>query len=139
MKLPRNGTWNTKMIAASDSIPSRKYGTSLPSSKFAAGHGGAEQRFHRAALPFARDHQRGQQRADQRHDQRQRAGQQEVAALQLRVVPDAGFGVGRRRERSAGQRLMLAEPGRPDSLRIVLHEIGGVGLAAGAFPRTGAE
>ena len=82
--------------------PEQKIRNQLAEQQFAAGHGGAEQRFHRAALPFARDHQRGQQRADQRHDQRQRAGQQEVAALQLRVVPDAGFGVGRRRERSAG-------------------------------------
>ena len=48
-------------------------------------HAGDHQRFHRAALPLPRDHQRGQQRAGERHDHRDQAGHQVVAAADGRV------------------------------------------------------
>ena len=101
---PRNGTPNNHTPIATDNamppVPEHEIGQQLADQHLAHRHRRHHQRLHRAALPFARHHQRRQQRADQCHDDRDQARHEKVAAAQLAVEPDALLDLQRRAQTS---------------------------------------
>ena len=97
--LPRKGTW--KRSTPSDRAERHVHqadaevGQELAEHDLGARHRRGRQLLHGAALPLARDGERGEQARDDHHDHRHQAGHDHVAARQLLVVPDAGLGADR--------------------------------------------
>ena len=92
-----------------------------------------DQQLHGAALPLARDGERGELRADERHDQRDDAGDDEVPAVQVLVVPDPGLSDGgddglRLTHALGPLELDIAGIGADHRLGVAERDVGGVGV-----------
>ena len=105
---------------AHDSIEhsQHKIGRKLAEHDFHGGDGSRDQLLHCAALPLARDGERGEERADDGHDQSQHPRNDEGAAFKVFVVPSASVDAhGSRWHRKAA----LAEPIHLNLRRIALN------------------
>ena len=102
----------------------------LADKKFGHARRRRQQRLDGAALPFARDHERGQERSDHHQDERDGAGHEEAAAFKLGIEPDARLGRDQRLSLEAAAQRALSEPGLPRALHIAVDEACGVRIGA---------
>ena len=115
--------------------PDGEVGQEFSEDELRRAHRRGDELLHRAGFPFAGDGEGREQCGDQSHDDREDAGNDEVAAGQIGVEPDAGAQI----ESGAGglagaaadlvERELLVE-GKCDGLGVAEDEAGGVGVGA---------
>ena len=103
-------------------------GNELGDQDFPDRNGRHHQRLHRAAFPFAGDHQRRQQGSRECHDDRDEPWRQIIAAFHRWIEPNALLHGNRKSGRMPGGGCLCAKPTRPDLLNIAFDEACVVGI-----------